>query len=90
MKLLMTCRLLFTLSLLRGIWQASRCFFDTPKAAYQLAPPVLAVALWSGPRPQSNDILPTTFGDNGPEPSWDSLWRPGGIADTTLALLGRF
>ena len=60
------------------------------KVAYQLAPDVLADALWPGPRRQSNDILPTTFGDKGPEPSWDNLWRPGGIADTTLALLGRF
>jgi hypothetical protein len=33
---------------------------------------------------QSNDILPTTFG----EPGCDNLWRPGGIADTNLALLG--
>jgi hypothetical protein len=38
---------------------------------------------------QSKDILPTTFGDIGPEPGCDNRWRPGGIADTTLALLGR-
>ncbi len=39
---------------------------------------------------QSYEILAATLGDIGPDPGWDNLCRPGGIAETTLALLGRF
>lgn len=89
MKLLMTCGLLYIVFIARHLASTS-LLLRYNEGRISACPACLAVALWPGPRRQSNDILPTTFGDNGPEPSWDNLWRPGGIADTTLALLGRF